>query len=190
MDVRATDYTNGLKRRAFTNAEVARMVEVGLLDGDERLELLRGEIVPMPSEYDLHGRARWILQSVFSEALGRRYFLASELSLFLFDDTKVKPDLHVFDPAMRSEDVRGPDVLLVVELSASSHHRDFRLKLPLYAEAGVPEVWIIDLDAREGHSYSQPLGAGYSVHAGFGVEAAMVPLLLPDASLRPGDLLR
>ena len=190
MDVRATDYTNGLKRRAFTNADVARMLETGVIGEDERFELLRGEIVPMPSEFDLHGRARWLLHSIFIEALGRSWFVANGLSLFLFDDTEAKPDFHVFDVNLKSHEARGGDVQIAIELAASSHHRDFKIKLPLYAEAGVREVWIIDLDDRKGHVYRRPAGSGYAEHLEYGIDQPMTPEAFPMVSIRVADLLR
>jgi Uma2 family endonuclease len=190
MDARVTDYADGLKRRAFTNADVAAMVRAGLIGDDESFELLRGEIVPMPSEFDLHGRARWRLQAAFFQLNETGLFVATELSLFLFDDTEVRPDLHIFDADLRTEDVRGPDVKLAVELCASSHHRDFKVKHSLYALAGVAELWIVDLEAREGHVFREPTGGDYATHLRFATDAEMSPSAFPALRLRVADLLR
>lgn len=184
-----TQAAEGLPRRRFTNADIDRMVEAGILEPDEPMELIKGEIVPMPSEHDLHGRARAFLLRAFARALGDEWFVSTELSLFLADDTEFKPDLHVFDALLKSHDVRGPDVKLAVEIAASSHRRDFDLKAPIYAEAGVAELWVLDLDRRVAVVFKQPSASGYRERREFGLDDALIPEAFPSISIRLLNLL-
>jgi Uma2 family endonuclease len=183
-----TQAAEGLPRRRFTNADVDRMVEAGILEADEPMELIKGEIVPMPSEHDLHARARAFLIRAFNRALGDEWFVATEASLFLADDTEFKPDLHVFDATLKSHHVRGSDVKLAVEIAASSHRRDFELKAPIYAEAGVAELWVLDLDRRLAVIFKRPGPEGYRERREFGVDDVLTPVAFPGVSLRLTDL--
>lgn len=190
MDARAIEPVDVPARRRFTNADVVRMIAAGVIGEDESFELLRGEIVPMAPEMDRHGYARAEILRPFIRQLGDDSFVATELSLFLFDDTEVKPDLHVFPKLLISDQVRGSDVLLAVEIASSSHRRDFELKLPLYAESGVSELWILDLDAGRAHVYRDPEGREYRSHVHVGAEEAISPRAFPHITIRLSDLLR
>jgi Uma2 family endonuclease len=183
-----TQAADGLPRRGFTNADIQRMVDAGVLEPDEPMELIKGEIVPMPSEHDLHGRARALLTRAFIEALGREWFIATELSLFLADDVEFKPDLHVFPATLRSHDVRGADVLIAIEIAASSQRRDFVLKAPIYAENGVRELWVLDLDTRVATLFRDPGPQGYATREERPADAVLSPVALPNVKLRLADL--
>jgi Uma2 family endonuclease len=190
MDARARQSTDPPARRRFTNADVIRMLEAGVIRDDEHFELLRGEIVPMSPEMDRHAYARNFGLRPFIQALDERFFVATEASLFLFDDTEVKPDLHVFPAHLLSDKVRGPDVLLAVEIASTSRHRDFAIKLPLYAEAGVAELWIFDLDEKRTHVFRDPEGQAYRSHHQHGPDEEVRPRAFPHIAVRLSDLLR
>lgn len=151
-----TQAADGLPRRGFTNRDVARMVEAGILDPDEAFELIAGEIVPMSPEFDRHFRARSKLTKIFARALSDEWLIGTEGSLYLAENVELKPDLHIFPSRIKSEDVRGLDVALVVELSSTTQRRDLELKAPIYLSHGVRELWVLDLDARTGHLFRAP----------------------------------
>ncbi len=177
-----------LPKRLFTNAEVRAMVEAGIFDEGERIELIRGVLSPMGSEGDVHARARALLTRAFMLALGPEWFVASNTSLFLADDIEVQPDLHVFPFAMKSHDVRGPDVLLAIELSNTTQYRDLKVKAPIYAEHGVRELWVIDLDARTGLIFDRIDNGAYSPGRPVGAGDLLTPLFIAGVSLRISDL--
>lgn len=190
MDARARETADFPARRPFTNVDVVRMIAAGVIGEEESFELLGGEIVPRAPEMDKHGYARGVFLRPFVRSLGDEFLVATELSLFLFDNTEVKPDLHIFPSAMASDQVRGKDVLLAVEIASSSHRRDFELKLPLYAEGGVGELWILDLDAGRAHVYRDPEGRAYRSHSHVGADEAISPRAFPHISIKVADLLR
>ena len=185
---KATQAADGFPRRRFTNAEVRQMVEAGIFDENERIELIRGELAPMGSENDLHGRARALLTRIFIGALGPEWFVATNLSLFLAEDLEFQPDLHVFDMRLKSHDVRGPDVLLAVELSSTTQRKDLQLKAPIYAAHGVRELWVLDLDAMRSHVFRAPGAEGYAAHEEFAADAALTPMEFGEVSVRLADL--
>ncbi len=188
MNAPVTRIADGLPRRAFTNEDVRKMTEVGIFDEDEPIELIKGEIVPMAPELDTHMRPRALLTRVFNRALSDQWVVASEGSLFLSEDLELKPDLHVFPRTMRSEDVRGGDVLLVVEVAATSQHRDFVVKVPIYAQAGVRELWVLDVDARRASIFTDPRDGAYASRVDLDADAPLSPQALPEVRVRLIDL--
>ncbi|MBI1188093.1 MAG: Uma2 family endonuclease [Alphaproteobacteria bacterium] len=185
-----TQAADGLPRRAFRNADITRMIEAGVLDDEEPFELIEGEIVPMAPELDPHFRPRAKLVRFFNRALGDEYLVGSEGSLLLADDVELKPDLVVFPATLKSHDVRGPDVLLVVEVCATSRHRDFAVKAPIYAKYGVREYWILDVDRKVAVVFKEPSKRhGYGRFQELSPEAPLTPETLPQLTLRLSDIL-
>lgn len=164
------------------------MVRAGIFDEGEKIELIRGELSPMGSEGSLHGRARWLLTRIFIQGLGPDSFVASNLSLFLAEDTEVQPDLHVFPASLESADVRGGDVLLAIELSNTTQYRDLKVKTPIYAEHGVRELWVIDLDAKNGLIFDRFESGAYAPGRAVGVDDVLTPGLISGVSMRISDL--
>ena len=83
-----------------------------------------------------------------------------------------------------------PDVLLVVEVSDSSLRYDRDVKLPVYAAAGVAEVWIEDLPNQILHVYREPFGRLYKVALRFRRGGFVAPIAFPETVLSVSDLLR
>jgi hypothetical protein len=136
-------------RRLFSHADMARMVEAGLIGPDERWELIRGEWYAMPSEGFAHMTLRDLLFREVVLQLGRRrdVRVTSEGSILLGPDTEVRPDLAIYRADVGTNAMSGDDLLLVVEIMKSSRVRDLERKRPVYAAAGVAEAWFIDMDA-------------------------------------------
>ncbi len=183
-----TQAADGLPRRGFTNAEIRRLVEVGVIDEDERIELIKGEIVPMAPEFDRHVRARMRITRIFMRALGEEWMVATDASLYLADDIEFQPDLHVFPAHLKSHEVRGPDVLFAVELSSTTQRKDLQLKAPLYAAHGVRELWVIDLDARTGLVFDRIENNAYASGRRVGIDEVLAPGLIPGVVVRIADL--
>ena len=118
-------------------------------------------------------------------ALSReQWFVANDLSLFLSDDTEFRPDLHIFPTSLMSEDVRGPNVALAVELSSTTQRRDLLTKAPLYARSGVRELWVIDLEARAGTIFTRIENGAYAPGRAVKANDALTPGAFPQISLR------
>ncbi|MEL6754629.1 MAG: Uma2 family endonuclease [Pseudomonadota bacterium] len=135
--------------RYFTNADMARMVEQGLIDPEDRWELIRGAWFDMGSEGFEHMDLRTALVQEIILQLGRQgeFRVGSEGSIFFSHDTELRPDLIVYRADVGTNEMTGSDISLVIEVMKTSQRRDRDRKVPVYAGAGVPEVWLIDLDA-------------------------------------------
>jgi len=190
MDVRARDSSDGFVRRRFTNEDVRRMIDAGVIGDDEAFELLGGEVAAMAPEMDAHYYGRNLLLRSFIRQVPDTYIVATEASLFLNGDTEVRPDLQILPSTVQSDQAIGADVLLAVEIAVSSQVRDFDVKKPLYASAGVRELWILDLDARRAHVFRDPDGSDYRLHQQFAADEPVSALEFPQVAIRLRDLLR
>ncbi len=165
MNVVVTNAAEGLPRRAFTVADVERMVEVGLISPDERLEILGGEIVPMSPKGARHEALKVALNLHWGRVCPDGYSFAPETGLRLSVDTYLEPDFIVFRKGVGLAKVKGPDVLLAVEVADSSLDYDLRRKPLIYAEYGVRELWVIDAARRVIHVHLGPGAGGYATIA-------------------------
>lgn len=131
------------------------MAEAGILDNDERIELLDGRIVTMSPIGSPHFAAVNRLNRLFGRVHGVPALVSVQNPVRLNNDSEPEPDVALLRPRDDFYAERLPsadDVLLmVVEVADTSLDSDRADKLPLYAHCGVPEVWIaaVEGEARE-----------------------------------------
>lgn len=151
-DALEPDRVRGLRRDEFVTLALR-----GHFD-DERVELLRGEIVPMTPPGTLHVRSTGRIARMLGQQLGEEVEVLSQRGLALWDDSWPQPDVAVVPAGAIDE--HADRARLVVEVSDSSLPKDSTVKLALYAEQ-VPVYWLVDLANREVRIYSQPAGGAY-----------------------------
>ena len=153
-----------IARRAFNVAEYYRMAEAGILHEDDRVELLDGEIVTMSPIGSRHAASVDRLNHLFARAVGGAAIVRVQNPIRLSDFSEPQPDLALLrarDDFYREEHPTPADVLLVVEVAETSTLRDREAKLPLYAAAGIPEVWLIDAVESEIDVHLEPKSGTY-----------------------------
>jgi Uma2 family endonuclease len=137
-----------LPRHRFTATDIRRMIEAGVLPDKARIELIGGELIDMPSEGGPHWDAKTEIVNWLMRRLPEDVRIAPDGPLRLSEVDEPEPDFFLFPAAFRVNNVRGPDVILVIEIADSSIRKDQRVKAPLYARYGVREYWIFDLNER------------------------------------------
>ncbi len=182
-----------IRSHRFTVADYHRMAEVGILGEDSRVELIRGQIVDMAPIGAPHLGMVNRLTRLLPALLGGHGVLSVQNPVRLDDGSEPEPDVAVLKP--RADDYEtatpGPsDVLLLIEVSDSTLRDDREVKMPLYAEGGIPECWLVDLGGRAVEVYRQPSGGRYAQVRRIGPEGALDIEALPGASLSAADLLR
>jgi Uma2 family endonuclease len=120
----------------------------GLIDEDDNFELIEGRIVPMGPKYHAHERLKSELGMALARVCPQDLIVGFETSLFLGPDTIVEPDLCIYPRRLRSEDVRGSNILLAIEIASSTLAQDRGPKARLYASFDVRELWVIDTNSR------------------------------------------
>jgi Uma2 family endonuclease len=151
-------------RRLWNVREYQRMVETGILTRDDHVELIHGEIVQMTPMGRRHSAAVAALHALFATRLGERVVVWSQGSLPLPPGSMPEPDLLVLGPRSdfyREADVRADDVLLLVEVAETALRYDRLVKAPLYAAAGIREIWIVDVDGEAVETYRALSPDGY-----------------------------
>jgi Uma2 family endonuclease len=185
-----TRAAEGLDRRGFTVAEVLRMVEVGVIDEDERFELIDGEIVPMAPEQSRHVLIKSRLARRLIQALGPRpdLLVVVDSTLHLSERAFVEPDLYVAPD--RDDVARTPaaDILLIIEVAASTTRHDLHLKAALYAKAGVTEYWVVDADTLVATVHRAPVDGTYGDVATHAPDRALYAERLGDLTLAMAEI--
>ena len=127
------------------------MARVGLIDPDARVELIEGEIVAMAPIGNPHGYVVDVLSDRIYAVVRGKAHVRVQGALRLSNRTELQPDLSILrlpSEQYRQKQASASDALLVIEVSDTTLHKDLRVKVPLYARHGVPEVWVIDLEKK------------------------------------------
>ncbi|MFN0126752.1 MAG: Uma2 family endonuclease [Verrucomicrobiales bacterium] len=169
----------------FTREAYRKMVESGVLAEDDRVELVRGAIVDKMPAGPSHGACVKRLTRFFTALVASRAIVSVQDPLALGEDSEPEPDLALLAPSddfYAQSHPGAKDVWLVVEVADSSVAYDLRTKVPLYAEHGIPEVWIVDLQRKELRVFRGPAGGRYLIDGTFRT-GDVVPLdVLPGES--------
>ena len=179
-------------RHRFSVDDYHRMAQAGILDEDDRVELIDGEIVQMAPMGSRHAAQVRRLQRLLQSAVGGRASLSVQCPVRLGEYSEPEPDLALLRP--REDDYAsahpGPeDVLLVVEVADSSAEYDRQVKAPLYARHGIGELWLIDLERGQVEVCRRPGPEGYAEVVVVGPGDVLSPLALPDISLPVAEML-
>lgn len=174
------------RRHPITVGEYIQMGVTGILGPEPRVELIDGEIIDMPPIGAPHAGGVKRLIRVLTQALGERAILAAQDPVLLGDLSAPQPDLALLRPRddFYAEAHPGPeDVLLLIEVAASSLAFDRETKLPLYARFGIPEVWLVDVAGRTLDIQRDPDGGRYTTQFRVRDLTAVEIAALPGLSL-------
>ena len=150
-------------RRKLTREEVLGMVEAGILGEDERLELIEGELLTMSPQGPPHRMLAIVIRRALERAYGDRAHVQDHSTIDAGPHSLPEPDVAAVRGAVRDYAERlptGGDLFLVVEVSQTTRAHD-RRKAALYARAGVPVYWLVDLAPRTVTVYQDPGDDGY-----------------------------
>jgi Uma2 family endonuclease len=187
----------GVRRKRFTRTEVERLEKLGAFEG-QRYELIDGDLIDKMGQNAPHARAirraSKALRKVFDEDL-IQIQAPVEVSVDDRESSLPEPDLSVLREDKSEYDQRHPrgdELLLVIEVSDSSAAFDLSRKAALYAKAGVPEYWVLELGRRRLVVHRQPDGDEYRLRQFFS-ESDTVSLegrveIIPVAALLPGTV--
>ncbi len=151
-------------RHRFTTADYHKMGEAGILDEDDRVELIEGELVDMTPVGRRHMACADRLAELFIRGLGEKAIVRVQGAIRLSEHSEPQPDLILLRrrPDFYAEvDARPEDVWLIVEVADTSLPYERGVKAPLYARSGIPEFWLVDLTGRSISLFRDPGPDGY-----------------------------
>ena len=179
------------RRHRWTVAELQRFVECGAFLPEDRIELIKGELIDRAPIGPDHAGSVDILTDRLGKRIKSRFLMRVQNPIVLDEHSVPQPDIAVVyrrSDFYRSQHPRAEDILLIIEVADSTAHFDRTVKIPLYARHGIPEVWLIDLPKRVIEVYREPDQAQYRVlehHS----KGKLVCAGLPEAWLRAEDVL-
>ncbi|MBI4493890.1 MAG: Uma2 family endonuclease [Chloroflexi bacterium] len=180
------------KRRRFTVADYHRMARAGILNEDDRVELIDGEVIEMPPLGPRHAGCVNHLTRLFVQALGEAAVVTIQNPVRLGQHDEPQPDVAILRPRADFYASRHPcpeDVFLLVEVAETSASLDRRLKLPRYAGSNIPEVWLVDLKQQTITAYRDPSPSGYRAAGIVRRGEQLAPAAFPDRVFAVAELL-
>ncbi len=182
----------GVRLKKWTVEEYERLVALGALTENDRVQLLEGEIVEVSPQNAPHMTAVHLIYEALRSLLPPGFTVRVQGPLTLAPNSEPEPDVAVVRGSPRDYRDRHPgggDTVLVVEVADATLFFDRERKGKVYAGAGIPEYWILNLNDRELEVYREPEGREYRVRMVLQEGVAVVPLFRPDARISVGDLL-
>ncbi len=180
-----------LLRHRFTVEDYNRMGQAGILSEDDRVELIDGEIIVMTPIGSPHAGKVNRLNHLFAPRLRGRAIVTVQNPIVMPPDSEPQPDLALL--RLRADFYEhshpGPeDIILLIEVSDTSLVYDRTVKLPLYARAGIREVWIVDLAAESVEVHQEPVAGAYRSVQRFTRGQAFAPQAFPDLRLSVDEI--
>ena len=182
-----------VKRHKLDVSQYHRMGEAGVFEGNERVELIEGEIVEMAPIGGAHAGTTNDLNQMLVVATGDRALVTVGNPVRLDRYNEPQPDFALLRrraDSYRSSHPTAAEVLLLIEVADSSLRYDRKVKLPLYARHGVPELWIVDLEGGTVEVCREPRGDGYAASSHVAPGDVLEPALLPGVRIAVTDIIR
>jgi Uma2 family endonuclease len=144
----------------WTKDEYYRMVDAGLFL-ERRVELIDGEVVEMPAQFNVHAAAVTLTEDALKRAFGPKYWVRVQMTLDLSPHSVPDPDIAVIlgSPKGVTGRANPSSALLVVEVSESTLSYDRNVKAGIYAAAGIADYWIVNLVQKQLEVFRRPAPA-------------------------------
>ena len=186
-----------IRTRRFSRAEYDRLIELGVFQPGEPIELIGGELMVAEPQGAPHYTAIMKTAKALEAAFGPGWEVRPQGPIGLDDDSEPEPDVAVVPGGPDDYATAHPArPVLTVEVSESSLSSDRERKGSVYARAGLRDYWILNLEEGVLEVYREPaadpsalFGWRYARRQVFNASARVSPLAAPDASIRVGDLL-
>ena len=182
------------QRKLFTSDEYHHMVKAGILEKDNRrLELIQGELIHMAAIGSRHAACVNRLNRLFSRLIPDTMIVSVQNPVQIGRYTELEPDISILKQQADFYAAKHPvpsDVMLIVEVSDTSLEDDREIKLPLYAKAGIREVWIVNLKASCLEIYTIPFSRQQYGNVKIVRRGCLLSTkILPDAKIYLDDII-
>jgi len=180
-----------LLRHQFTVKQFHQMAESGILSENERLELIRGEMIDMSPIGTRHSGCVLFLSNLLILLLGGRALINVQNPVELDETSEPQPDIALSKPRpdfYRNSHPQPEDIFLLIEVTDTIVKYDREVKIPLYAEANIPEVWLIDVNQEVIEVYRNPLQGVYQDIQKLVKNQTLSILAFPDVSINVTEI--
>ena len=180
-----------LLRGPFTVDTYQRLAELGVLRENDRVELIAGQVVEMSPIGDRHASCVRRLNQLFSRSLSAAAIVDVQNPVVLGEHDAPQPDVVLLKPRPDAylRHPRATDILLIIEVADTTLAYDRDIKIPLYARAGIPEAWVVDVAADRIDAYQDPVAGQYTRVRTASRGDVLTPLQLPTLTLAADEIL-
>jgi Uma2 family endonuclease len=178
--------------RLWTVNEYRRMTETGILDPDERVELIDGQIVSMSPKNPPHAATNLCAADYLRNLLAGLALIRIQDPVTLNANSEPEPDIAVvqIDPRLYQDFHPAPcNILLLVEVADTTLETDRNRKARAYAKAGIADYWILDVNSRrQVYVFREPVGENYRQETIFDEDGILSMLAFPEKEIQVGRL--
>ncbi len=170
----------------WTIANYHQMIEAGVLDEDDRVELLEGKIVCMSPQRPFHAASVQRSANYLYEMLRNMAYIRAQLPVTLGNESEPEPDIAVvrFDDNEYSfRHPEAPDIYLLIEVSDWTISKDRKQKARIYGKNHILEYWILDLQKRQVYIFRQPEDGTYREELILDSTVSITMLAFPDVEI-------
>jgi len=181
-----------IERRIFNVDEYHRMSEAGILSEDDRVELMEGEIIKMSPIGSRHAACVKRFNTLLHRKAGQAVIVSIQDPIRLDDYSEPEPDVALLRPRTDFYSQAHPtpnDVILIIEVADTSLEYERTVKLPLYARAGIAEVWLAIVTRDTVEAFSRPLNGAYQEFREAKRGDVLSPAGFPDLLLSVDEIL-
>ena len=183
-----TQAAEGLERRRWTVAEIEAMVAAGIIDEDERFELIDGDVVPMSPKGIRHEVVKGSILEYWMQTKPANIRIMQETTFRLNTASFLEPDFVFFSNKTKLAELKPSNALLCVEIADTSLRYDTGRKAILYAAHGVCELWTINAETLQTHIFTKPSAEGYQERRLIEPSEILVPSFAQEIAVKLGEL--
>lgn len=188
----AIEFPSELPLKRWIVEDYHRMIGAGILTPDDRVELLDGQIVEMAPQNPPHASTTDESSDYLKALFAGRAKVRTQLPITLAPDSEPEPDLVIVRMDQRHYRDRHPapeDVFLLIEIADATLQRDRTRKAKIYASAGIPDYWIVDINQQQVIVLRDPQVNAYQSEQILSIQAQVAPLAFPEVMISLKNLL-
>lgn len=177
--------------RLWTQDEYHRMTDAGILNPDERVELLEGQIISMAAKNPPHSATNLCAADYLRNLLTGKALIRIQDPIDLNVYSEPEPDIAVvqIDPQRYIDHHPTPkEIFLLVEISDTTLERDRKQKAASYAKAGIADYWILDVNKQQVHVFREIVAGAYQRETILNEEATLSLLAFPNLEVQIDQL--
>lgn len=183
-----------LSLRLWTIKDYYQMRQVGILDSQEKVELIAGQIIQkMSPQNSPHAAAIRRADRLLGQRLDDSVMVQKQLPIQLNNYSEPEPDIAVIKADPLDYDEHHPtakEVYLIIEIADSTVRQDCGIKAVEYAKSGIRDYWVLKVNQRQLIVYREPTKNGYQSELILGENDTITPLYFPHCVIRVGEMLR
>ncbi|MEA5552406.1 Uma2 family endonuclease [Anabaena cylindrica UHCC 0172] len=178
-------------RHQFTVKQFHQMAESGILSENDRVELIRGEMIDMSPIIPKHSGCVIFFTNILVLILETLALVSVHNPIVLDETSEPQPDIALLKPRpdfYRNSHPQPEDIFLLIEVADTTIKYDREVKIPLYAEANIPEVWLVDVNQEIIEVYRNPLQGIYQDVQKLVKNKSLSILAFPDVNINVSEI--